>query len=424
MTDPWPMHAGQVLLRSATADDVERLLEFRNDPAANRFMLRTSVDPDAFRAEWLATSDTDFSCVAELDGVVVAMGFLELVDGMGQPGMPTRTEAVIGYLVDPAYAGRGIASDLARGLLAAAFEHLGVRRVVASCNADNHASVRVLEKAGMRREQHGIEDSWHAELGWVDGYQYAMLRREWEEARDVSATGEIRAPMYEAFADAFDVHAATSAYNALYDRPAVLEVVGDVAGLRVLDAGCGPGYYAAALAEAGATVTAFDASPRMVELARERLGDAGDVRVADLEEPLTWLADDSVDLAVLALVIHHVERRVQMLRELRRVLRPGGRLVVSTVHPTADWLRLGGSYADRGWVEEEWNDGWRVRFWRQPLGAWTDEFAEAGLLLDRVVEPLPTEEMRTVAPASYAELTRAPGFIIFSLSKPADPTAG
>ena len=39
--------------------------------------------------------------------------------------------------------------------------------------------LRVLEKAGMRREQHGIEDSWHAELGWVDGYQYAMLAPEW-----------------------------------------------------------------------------------------------------------------------------------------------------------------------------------------------------------------------------------------------------
>jgi RimJ/RimL family protein N-acetyltransferase len=175
------MRVSGLLLRDAAEADVERLLEFRNDPAVNRFMLRTSVEPDTFRREWLSIpgSDTDHSCVADLEGTVVAMGFLELVDGMGQPGMPTRTEAVIGYVVDPPYAGRGIATELTRGLLAAAFEHLGVRRVVASCNADNHASVRVLEKAGLRREQHGIEDSWHAELGWVDGYQYAMLAREW-----------------------------------------------------------------------------------------------------------------------------------------------------------------------------------------------------------------------------------------------------
>lgn len=178
---PWPMRVGRLLLREADEGDIERLLSFRNDPVVNRFMLRTSVDPQRFREEWLAvpTSDTDFSCVAEVDGAVVAMGFLDVVDGMGQPGMPERTEGVIGYIVEPGSAGNGVATDLALGLLAAAFDHLGLRRVTAGCNADNPASARVLEKAGMRREQHGVENSWHAELGWVDGYQYAMLAREW-----------------------------------------------------------------------------------------------------------------------------------------------------------------------------------------------------------------------------------------------------
>ena len=56
--------------------------------------------------------------------------------------------------------------------------------MTAGCYADNSASVRVLEKVGMRREQHGVEDSWHADLGWVDGYQYAMLAREWKGLPD------------------------------------------------------------------------------------------------------------------------------------------------------------------------------------------------------------------------------------------------
>ena len=181
VSSPWPMRVGHLLLREAREDDIDRMLSFRNDPAVNRFMIRTSVDPETFREEWLAVpaSDTDFSCVAELDGTVVAIGFLDVVDGMGQPGMPERTEAVIGYVVEPGSWGKGVASDLARGLLAAAFDRLGLRRVTAGCNADNPASARVLEKAGMRREQHGIEDSWHADLGWVDGYQYAILAREW-----------------------------------------------------------------------------------------------------------------------------------------------------------------------------------------------------------------------------------------------------
>lgn len=185
---PWPMRVGSLLLREATADDVEHLLSFRNDPEVNRFMMRTRVDPDEFRKDWLAIpgSDRDFSCVAEVDGAVAAMGFLEIEDGMGQPGMPEGTEGMIGYIVDPRFAGRGVASDLARGLLAAAFGPLGLRRVTAGCNADNPASVRVLEKSGMRREQHGVEDSWHAELGWVDGYQYAMLAREWQALHERS----------------------------------------------------------------------------------------------------------------------------------------------------------------------------------------------------------------------------------------------
>ncbi len=180
-TSPWPARVGTLLLRDARADDIEPLLAVRNDPGVNRFMLRTHVDPETFRQEWLAApgSETDFSCVAEFDGQVVAMGFLDVVDGMGQPGMPKLTEGAIGYIVDPAFGGRGFGSDLARGLLAAAFEGLGLRRVTAGCNADNPASVGVLEKAGMRREQHGVEDSWHVDLGWVDGYHYALLEREW-----------------------------------------------------------------------------------------------------------------------------------------------------------------------------------------------------------------------------------------------------
>jgi SAM-dependent methyltransferase len=220
--------------------------------------------------------------------------------------------------------------------------------------------------------------------------------------------------MYDAFADSFEAHAQHSAYNASYDRPAVLDLVGDVEGLDVLDAGCGPGFYAEALLAAGARVTAVDGSPRMVELARARVGDAATVGVADLEQPL-GLPDDAFDVVVCALVVHHVHHRVPMLAELRRVLRPGGRLVLSTVHPTADWLRLGGSYFDVEIVREQWNDGWPVQFVRQPLEAWCEEFHEAGFAIDRIVEPRPVEHLRESDPGTYGELTRAPGFIAFSL---------
>jgi len=152
---PWPIRVGDLLFREAGEPDLEALLAFRNDPAVNRFMVRTQVAPDELRRDWLAAPDspTEFSCVVERDGQVVAMGFLDIVDGPGQPGAPIGTDGLIGYIVDPRFARQGVGTATARVLLQAAFDGLGLRRVSAAAYADNPGSVRVLERAGMRRER-------------------------------------------------------------------------------------------------------------------------------------------------------------------------------------------------------------------------------------------------------------------------------
>ncbi|KAB2345558.1 class I SAM-dependent methyltransferase [Actinomadura rudentiformis] len=224
-------------------------------------------------------------------------------------------------------------------------------------------------------------------------------------------------PIYESFAAEYADHAVDSPYNAFYDRPAVLGLAGDVSGLTVLDAACGPGLYAAELRRRGARVIAFDQSPTLVELARERLGTDGDLRVHDLAEPLSWVDDGSVDLVVLALALHYVDDRVAMLREFRRVLRPGGVVVLSTHHPIADWQEFGGSYFTVGAVEVSLSskNDWPVRVWRRPLTAMFAEFRAAGFLVDELLEPRPDAEMATRYPDDYAELEEAPAFIAFRL---------
>jgi len=236
--------------------------------------------------------------------------------------------------------------------------------------------------------------------------------------RPPTATAGMSDLGWEDFAEDFERHAERGAYNALYDRPAVLDLLGDVAGLRILDAGCGPGLYAQELVARGADVAGFDVSPDMVRLARRRVPSGATFRVHGLDQRLDWLGDASVDGALLALVIHHVDDRVGALREIHRVLRPGGFLVVSTHHPTADWVRLGGSYFDVEKLDEIWHRGWRVRYWRQPLSRSCDEFAEAGFLIERLVEPLPHEEMAERFPEYHAKLRVEPGFIDFRLRKP------
>ncbi|QSB16415.1 class I SAM-dependent methyltransferase [Natronosporangium hydrolyticum] len=227
------------------------------------------------------------------------------------------------------------------------------------------------------------------------------------------------APMYDAFAAGFLEHARDGACNAHYDRPAVLAALGPVAGLTVLDLGCGPGLYAAELLARGAArVVGVDVSPEMVRLARAEVAtDAATFHCQDLQSPLSWAADGEFDAAVMPLVIHHLDDRVAALREAARALRPGGRLVVSTAHPVHDWLRQGGSYFAVRRIEEEWNSSWQVAYWQQPLSATCAEFAAAGFLIEGIQEPAPAAALRGRYPELAEELANRPVFVVFALRK-------
>lgn len=112
----------------------------------------------------------------------------------------------------------------------------------------------------------------------------------------------------------------------------------------VLDVGCGTGATLAAVLEARPEVRArgVDLSPRMIELARSRLGDRAEVLVADAEH--LPLADGSVDLVLCVDSFHHYPDPAAALREIRRVTRPGGALVMgewrvnAVLRPLMNWL--------------------------------------------------------------------------------------
>lgn len=222
---------------------------------------------------------------------------------------------------------------------------------------------------------------------------------------------------YDSFADEYENHAASAPYNALYDRPATLDLLGEVDGLRILDAGCGPGFYLEILRERGAEVAGYDASPRMVELARARVGYGVDIRVHDLSEPLDWVPDGTIDVVLSALAYHYVNDRPAFLAEAARVLARDGSLVISTHHPTGDWEHLGGSYFEDGQVTETWSKGWEVTTQRVPLTTLTAEFHAAGFVIEQLVEPRPLAAMASSHPEDYARLSTVPAFILFRLRK-------
>jgi ubiquinone/menaquinone biosynthesis C-methylase UbiE len=139
------------------------------------------------------------------------------------------------------------------------------------------------------------------------------------------------------------VRAGYDRWSAVYDHdanplqalegPFVRAALGDVRGLAVLDLGCGTGRHSLWLAAAGAVVTAVDFSAGMLAEARRKPGaDAVRFLAHDLHDPLPF-PDGAFDRVVSGLVLEHLRDLPTFFREARRVLKPGGRAVVSAMHP-------------------------------------------------------------------------------------------
>ncbi|WP_204249115.1 class I SAM-dependent methyltransferase [Nocardia arizonensis] len=237
-----------------------------------------------------------------------------------------------------------------------------------------------------------------------------------------ASADSVQANDYDSFAEAYAAENETSLYNAYYEQPAMLGLAGDVAGRRILDAGCGSGPTSAALRDRGAIVTGIDSSARMLELARRRLGADVDLRVADLAEPLPF-ADGVFDDVVASLVLHYLKDWGPTLSELRRVLTSGGRLLVSVDHPFVAYgfQQLAGrspNYFDTYDWTFDWTLGGRpvpMRFWVRPLHAMTDAFTAAGFRISVISEPQPVPVASELFPEQYRALTTGPSFLFFVL---------
>ncbi|MFL6112756.1 MAG: class I SAM-dependent methyltransferase [Catenulispora sp.] len=206
--------------------------------------------------------------------------------------------------------------------------------------------------------------------------------------------------------------------NMYIDRPAMLALIGDVAGLDVLDVGCGAGFYSAALVGRGAEVTGIDGSEELLRYAEEAAGSRATFRHHDLEEPLPF-TDASFDLAVMALVYHHVYNRRQLLAELRRVLRPTARLLVSTTHPAGEQRWLGGSYYEGGRVDAPVGERFRINFERMTIERFVNELLDGGFVLERLLEPRPDAALRALDPAEFERLDSRANVLTVAMRRPA-----
>ena len=170
-------------------------------------------------------------------------------------------------------------------------------------------------------------------------------------------------------------------------------------------------------------MTGIDKSAGMLELARRRLGDDAELQVAELGSPLPF-PDDTFDDVTASLVLHYLEDWGPALAELRRVLKPGGRLIMSVDHPFVAnlWHREAGLKPDYFATYNytvEWTAGGQtalLRFWTRPLHAMTDAFTAAGFRITVISEPaVASDTPRELLPDDMGDRRRFLCFLFFVL---------
>ena len=212
--------------------------------------------------------------------------------------------------------------------------------------------------------------------------------------------------------------------------PALLELLGDIGGQRVLDAGCGTGYLARVLAARGARVTGVDVSPRLVAAARQRdPAGAIEYRAADLSQPWPEAAG-SFDAVASYLVLNDVPDYQGFAATLAAVLAPGGRLVLALNNPYGavvhahvdDYFDSGAVSVYRGFLPL----GIRVYHYHRTLADYLDAFLGTGLRLARLADLTGLAGERRPQ-TRLPDGARFPRFMLLSFTKPharAGDTAG
>lgn len=216
------------------------------------------------------------------------------------------------------------------------------------------------------------------------------MRDHWAEAADAWA----------ASAAAYIARVAIDTNRDLLLDPVMLDLCGDVEGLRVLDLGCGEGRFCRMLAARGARCTGIDLTGRMVATARAR--DPAGAYIRGTAESLPF-ADASFDLVVSYVTLVDIVDYRAAIAASARVLRPGGRFVVANVGfvtASSGWQKDDHGrrlyhrvdrYAEEFVRIDEWC-GIRILNHHRPLAAYMQAYLQQGLTLRAFLEPVPEDQ--------------------------------
>lgn len=174
--------------------------------------------------------------------------------------------------------------------------------------------------------------------------------------------------------------------------PALLEIL-PPPGRMTIDVACGEGRLGRRLVELGHTVVGVESSPALAEAARQM---APHIPVETAEAAAMPFADDSADLAVASLALMNMDDMGAVVKEVARVLQPGGHFCFSVLHPINSWGDAGGAgyFESTRYDEELIRDGTKMTFHEthRPLSEYLGGLEDAGFLVEKFREPVPNRD--------------------------------
>lgn len=257
------------------------------------------------------------------------------------------------------------------------------------------------------------------------------------------ATTQNTIDWYNKHADQYSDHVNSpddSPYHTYYEKPAMKAELPDMKGERVLTLGCGNGQECRYLKNQGAEhVVGIDVSSKLIDIAESNHLDC-EFHVMSMEK--LDFNDASFDLVYSSLAVHYVIGGLgEVSKEVFRVLKPGGLFIFSSGHPLGSALELveddettkrraieiaksktentelvHGDYLTSRQVTGD--KDFAVEYWHQPIGKTVTQLAEAGFIIEKMVEPLPQEGFKKVSPRHYERLKRLPDFMVFKARAP------
>ncbi|MBB6714868.1 GNAT family N-acetyltransferase [Clostridium gasigenes] len=170
----------RLIIRRFSAEDWKALYEYLSQKSVVKYEPYDVYNEDASKQEAIYRSQNDAFwavCLKENNKLIGNVYFQ-------QQGPKEFLTWEIGYVFNPAYYGKGYATEACKRVLKYGFEQLGAHRVIGKCNPENTPSSRLLERLLMIREGHFRKPAYFkktidGKAIWHDAYQYSILEEDW-----------------------------------------------------------------------------------------------------------------------------------------------------------------------------------------------------------------------------------------------------